>query len=260
MQEVRHLVRRRAVTLALVGLALGVAALSGHVLHLAMPRLYEPPILLGGLGLVAWAALSLHRRTTRLATLGREAERLRVAALGFGARVEAWLVPATSTDELEAEALRRAVVDRHTALVAALRAHLAHAEPSEDHVVQAMTRANERHGRHGAALLLHLATLQREALAEAQRRGFLGEARMVALDDALLTLSTTAPLPAHRPALPERVLAVLAPTSAAGLLLVCSQRLALVIAAAIAALSLVALEAFASEPLPDPRIDTLTSL
>jgi len=252
--------RRRAVALAVVGLALVVAALSRHVLGLQLPRIHEPPLILCGLTLAGWALFALGWRTTRARTLAHEAASLRAHALGFGARVEAWLVAANASDELEAEALRRAVLDRHTALVAALRAHLAGRDPSEDHVVQAMTRPAERHGRHQAALLLHLATLQREALAEAQRRGFLGEARLLALDDALHALSTAHPLEPRRTALPERALALLMPTYASLMLLLSSQRLTLVLAAALAALTLVALEAFASEPIADPRVEVLTTL
>lgn len=255
---VSPVLRRRALSVAVVGIALAVAALSRHVLGWSLPRLGEPPLVIGGVLLGAWCLLALHGRTQRAHRLEREAAALRAHALGFSARVEAWLVPTTSADELEAEALRRAALDRHAALVAATRARLAGLDPGADPVVQAHTRPAERQGRDGAALIEHLAALQREALAEAQRRAFLGEASQVALDDALLALSTAAPRSHPRAALPERTLALLTPIYSALLLLYTSQRLALVGVTALVALALVALEAFASEPIPDPRPDALT--
>ena len=273
----RTLARRR-VTLAIFAIAVVVAALSRHVLHIPFARFTEPPMIVAGFVLGLWALLTMRARSAKIAALEAQAVRLADAVQGFGGRIEAWLVATLQTDELEAEALRRALVDRHTALVAAIRAHLSGRDPHDDTVVHAMTREKERKGRHGAALLLHLGTLQREAIAEAQRRGFLGEVRLLALDDALCTLSTVTPI-ASSPASQARSAAGLGQPfgpSAGGLALCVltaawaslqvlgsSQRLMVVAAGALAGITLIAFEAFASAPITaddDPRIKTLASV
>ncbi len=284
----RTLARRR-VALAVFAVAVVVAALSRHVLHIPFARFTEPPMIVAGFVLGLWALLTMRARSAKIAALEAQAVRLADAVQGFGGRIEAWLVATLQTDELEAEALRRALVDRHTALVAAIRAHLSGRDPHDDTVVHAMTREKERKGRHGAALLLHLGTLQREAIAEAQRRGFLGEVRLLALDDALCTLSTVTPIassPASQapsaaghgqpfgpsagghgqpfgPSAGGLALCVLTAAWASLQVLGSSQRLMVVAAGALAGITLIAFEAFASAPITaddDPRIKTLASV
>jgi len=261
---VRTLQRRR-VALAILAVASVIAALSRHVLHLRIATFVEPPMIVCGFLLIVWAMLAARARATQIGLLDAQAVRLAHAVTGFGGRVEAWLVATLQAEELEAEALRRAVVDRHTALVAAVRAHLAGRDPHDDTVVQAMTREKERKGRHGAALLLHFGTLQREALAEAQRRGFLGEARLLALDDALVTLSTVTPIDTTPRATSPIALALTVFTTAYTALLVlgASQRLMVVATGSLAGLALITFEAFASAPITaedDPRSSTLASI
>ena len=264
-----HTLRRRRIAWSILAVAVVVAALSRHVLHIPFARFTEPPMIVAGVVLAIWAMMTMRARRAKLAVLEAQAVRLADAAQSFGGRVEAWLVATVQPDELEAEALRRAIVDRHTALVAAIRAHLGGRDPHEDTVVQAMTREKELKGRHGAALLLHLGTLQREAIAEAQRRGFLGEARLLALDEALFTLSTVAPITSMRgyshtstpPA--DLALGALSAAYAALLVLGSSQRLMAVAAGTLAGVALLAFEAFASAPLSaddDPRVQALASV
>jgi len=252
----------RKAALALIALAAVVAALSRHVLHWPLPALDEPPMLVAALALSVWALAAWLERAAALRALRVEAQGLREAALVFGARAEAWLVAGGSADELEAEGLRRGVVDRHSAIVAAVRAHLLGLDPSKDAVVEAMTHAGERQGRHGHALVLHLAVLQREALTAVQRRGFLGETRLLALDDALLRLTSSVPVVAKTSA-PNLLLGGLTSAYAVLLLLVTSQRLALVGATSLAVAALVGFELLATRPIAladDPRPDALTAL
>jgi hypothetical protein len=256
----RGMVARRRHGLAAFAVALVAAALSGHLLHLPLAHMTAAPQLALVVVTVAWSVLVAQARVRQREALEREATRLADAAHDFGVRAEAWLTASVQGDELEAEALRRAVVDRHTALVAGVRAHLEGLDPHDDNVVQAMTRETERKGRHGQAVLLHLAALQREALAECQRRGLLGEARLFALDEQLTTLSGVRPFSPEPPTAAERALAIVTATAACVLVLGASERLSTTLVGALAGLGLLAFEAVASSPLgADPRIARLAS-
>lgn len=246
---------RRWPSLAVFVLAVIFGALAWPVLSLPLPRAGIEPVA-AAVALAAWILVVWHARAARLTALEAEASRLWDAAIVFGSRAEAWLVATSTAEELEAEALRRAVVDRHSALVAATRAHLKGRDPHEDTVVQAMTRDSERKGRHGAQLLLHLATLQREALSEAARRGLIGESRLIALDDALSSLSTVQPLTPSPPSLAARALTIANTLLAVMLVLGSAQRLSTLAIGAFAGLVFIAFEAIAGAPLgpaDDPR-------
>lgn len=229
--------------------------------RLLAPLPYAAAVIVGGVVVTTWIAWQQRRREQERAALALEATRLAEAAQRFGARVEAWLVATMPNDELEAEALRRTVVERHMALVAAIRAHLEGRDPHEDTVVQAMTREKERKGRHGPALLQQFAALQREALTEAQRRGFFGEARLLVLDEALFTLSAVRPREAPKVDIAAKVLAYVVPTYAALLVLSTSQRLNAIFVGAAVGAALILFEALTSQPEgPDPRIAALAAV
>lgn len=247
--------RRRPIAVIAVLAALALAALARPVLGISLPRLSEPSLVVTGLVVVAWASLAAFARARRVATLDREAHALAVAALGFGARVEAWLV-GSSGGELEAEALRRSILDRHQALVAAVSATLEGRDAIADDIVRAVTPPGELVGRGGVALIAHLAALQREALAEAQLLGFLGDARALALDDALVTLTAVRPLGADQRSAITGAMAALTTAYAVLILLGGAQRLTVLLCGAVAAAALVLFEAWATRPLEaadDPR-------
>ncbi len=246
---------RRWPSLAVFLGAVVFGALAWPVFSIPLPRAGVEPVA-AAVALAAWILAVWHARAARLSALEAEANRLWDAALAFGSRAEAWLVAASPADELEAEALRRAVIDRHSALVAAARAHLAGRDPHDDTVVQAMTREHERKGRHGTQLLQHLAALQREALSEATRRGLLGESRLIALDDALFLLSTVQPLTPSPPSLAARALPIANTLLGVALAIGSAQRLSTLVIGAFAGLLFIVFEAFASAPLgpaDDPR-------
>lgn len=249
--------RRRPIAVIAVLAAITVAALSRHVLGFALPRLSEPSLVITGLVVVAWGALAALARARRVESLQREARALAVAARGFDARVEAWLV-GSAGGELEAEALRQSILERHRALVAAVVATLEGREAAVDELVRAATRPGELVGHRGGELVAHLVALQREALAEAQLLGFLGDARALALDDALMTITAPRPLaaPSIGPWSVERGMAALTAAFAVLVVLGGAERLAAVVCGALAAKALILFEAWATRPIEasdDPR-------
>jgi hypothetical protein len=250
----RALLSRRPFSLAL-WLSMTLIALTARsVMGLTLPRLFDPPILVAGLGLIIWCAAELARRRREMATLEREASALRVSLQAFARRTQAWLT-GTGDDEPEAEALRDALLRRHRALTAAARCTLAHREPAEDTDLLAHTTPLERGSHRGQTLLGVIAGLQRDGLAEARRRGFLGEHEALALEDAPARLETLTPLPAD-PAPTDRLLSTLVGVYAAVLPASCSQRMTTAAMGAFAGLVLLLFEALATAPVrlrDDPR-------
>ncbi|MFO0751669.1 MAG: hypothetical protein U1F43_39280, partial [Myxococcota bacterium] len=154
--------------------------------------------------------------------------------------------------------LGRVLARRHRALVAATAAARAGKEPSLDEDVVELTTALERGQHRGSALLSVLVGLQREAMVEAGRRGWLLPERAMALAGHLATLvaDLEAPpardprLPPPRPPAADRLAAVTHVATAiyAALMpLAASQRLTTVAVGAAVGALLIALDALASE-------------
>jgi hypothetical protein len=254
----RQLIARRPFALSLLLAATLVAFGAKHLLGLTLPRLFDPPILIAAIGLTAWTALALMRRRGELELLAAEARELALSVPVFSSRARAWLV-GEGDDEPESEALREAICRRHRALTAAIECHLRHEAPETSPEVQAHTTPLERGDRRGRALIDAIVALQRESLAEARRRGFIGEREALLLEDTAMRLEQTLPVPVE-PAPTDRLLSFLVGVFAAILPMSCSQRVTTAAMGAFAGLVLILFEALATAPVrhrEDPRRGTL---
>jgi hypothetical protein len=108
----------------------------------------------------------------------------------LAARMLAFIVPGRDDDGPETDELKAALARRHEAVFAAATALLEHREPSAEPGVAAHTNPVERGDLTGKALLDRLVALQRDALVEAERRGWLSAGRFATVEADLATLAS----------------------------------------------------------------------
>lgn len=200
--------RRRASLLLLFAVTL-FATLSRHVFGLALPPIFTPTLLVGGVALVVWISL-VWLRSEQAAHHSRRERKAVIEHHGaFAATVSAFVTAVNSDDEPEAEALREGLSRRNDALLAARRALGRGEAPETDKQVLELTQPGERADATGHSLVQRLAMLQREALVAAQRLSMLGEARLAKLDERLAALAP----PHHHRQARARVLGEVEPSA-----------------------------------------------
>jgi len=242
LAELLHLMRRRWLTLLLLGLVTVFALLSQRVFHIFMPAAHSAS-LIGAVVLVAWIAIARLRTVAVNHALDLERDAVVRARRSFRDTVVAFVLPTSPDDEPEAEALREGLVRRHAAILASRRAMLEGRPPEADDAVVAATSPHERADNTELALLDRLASLQREALGAAQRLGLLGEQRTIRLDEHLQTLTRP---PSRPPKTTVAPLAVFTSVFALVLPLVSAQRMTTALVAALGSLILIAFESWAT--------------
>ncbi|MCC6623595.1 MAG: hypothetical protein IT385_20220 [Deltaproteobacteria bacterium] len=159
------LARRRVAALALLVVATALAAAAPHV-GLKLPRPPELAMFAAGALLAIVLGLRLHRAARRADDAGRRAHARAEAGRALSAEL-AWVDTTSEAETPEVEALRRALARRHEEVSAAS------GEVAERPIA-----------------------LQREALVEAVRRGWLAPERLIVLEARLVALAATEPPPA----------------------------------------------------------------
>lgn len=246
LSAVAATLRRRSVALGLLAVATVVAGVSRRA-GWSLPRLPDVPLAVAGLAIVALAVLRLAEHRAIARRREAEARAVREAARSLPELARAWLDAGADADTPEADELVRLVVRRHEAIAAAAEALRAGREPADDETVRERTTTLERGAHRGEGLLTALAGLQREALVEAHRRGWLTSDRAMALEQRLQRVASA---PAAATARPDALSAVTHAATAiyAALLpLDACQRLTTVAVAAGVGLLLVIVDGLASE-------------
>jgi len=164
-------VRRRALALGLVAATTVLAALAPR-LGLMLPRPPELAMIVGGVLVAALIAARLVVRARRTDETARHEHARAEAARAFAAE----LVWVDTTNEAET--------------------------PEVDLLRQALARRHEEARALGGEAASRPVALQREALAEAARRGWLGAERLVVLERHLLAMTAEAPTPTADPTRP----------------------------------------------------------
>lgn len=204
------IMRRRVVALVMLGVTTALAALAPR-LGLKLPHPPEHVMLVGGVLLAAVIALRLASAARRGEDARRRTHARTEAARAFSAEL-AWVDTTNEGETPEVDALRQALARRH----------------EEVHAVTG--EAADR-----------LIALQREALVEAVRRGWLGPERLVALESHLLALAASEPLATPDAARP--IVHVATAVWAALLPFTASQRITYAAIAGLVGLCFVALDA-----------------
>lgn len=182
--------KRRALALVVLAAAVVLAALAPR-LSLRLPKYPESAVIVGGVLLAGVLVVRLAAAEARRKERAR-LEHARAEAIRMFSAELAWVDTMHEAEAPEVEALRQALVRRHEQLATA---------PDIDRMVG----------------------LQREALAEAARRGWLGAERLVVLEAHLVVLAGR---PAPRPPDPAGPIVHVATTAFAALLpLGASQRI-----------------------------------
>ncbi len=145
------------------------------------------------MAVVIWAGLLLTWRASDERQARRRIAQERsdwgATAQRFAARMLAFVVPGRDDDGPETDELKAALGRRHTAVVAAATALLEHREPASEPGVAEHTNPVERADLTGRALLDRLVALQRDALVEAERRGWLSAGRFATVEADLAAIA-----------------------------------------------------------------------
>lgn len=241
LSDLFDLVYRRRASLLLLATTTLFAVLSRHVFKVVLPPSFSPTLVVGGVVLIVWVALTWLRAEANAQRLRRERRSIVEHHAAFRATIAGFLNPIGVEDEPEAEVLKEGLLRRNDALIAARRA-LGRGEAPETHPeVLAKTHPGERADHTGHGLLMRLAVLQREALSAAQRLSLLGEARTTQLDERLMAMVPLHERHGHRHG-SNPALALLVTAYAAMLPLVSAQRIATALVAGSCAALLILFE------------------
>jgi len=170
-------------------LLVAVAAFSAIAPRLD-PPLRLPHLWYGGLwAMVIWCGILLAWRASaeragRRITAQARHDRASLA-VRLEARLQAFLIPTSDDDHPECDELKATLLRRQRAMNAAATALWDRGAPEQDPAVTAHSTELERQDLKGGALVARLAALQRDALVEAERRGWLSGPRFGTLESNL---------------------------------------------------------------------------
>jgi len=180
--------QRRMFALLALAAAFAFAAVSRRA-GIVLPSLDVMPMFVAGVTIAAVLAVRLADRRRARRGAFEESRRVNEAARVLPELIEVWLDAGDDADSPEASELHTGLVRRHRALVEACAAHRQGLDPADVAAVLEQTTPMERASARGVMLLTTLVTLQREALVEAGRRGWLAPERAMVIEQALTTLA-----------------------------------------------------------------------